>query len=439
MNTLRLVIIALTFNFVWGHSQNVVSGPMVGYVEAEEVLIWLQTDQACDVHIEYYAKNQTTKKYKSPTEKTAVWFEKESVRPVYIAKILLKTEPSTEYHYEVFLDKKKITFAYPLTFRTQSFWHYRKDPQDFTIALGSCFFVNDSTYDRPGKSYGGNYEILQSIYDKKPHLMLWLGDNTYLREPDFFTVSGMLYRYTHTRSLKELQPLLANCAHYAIWDDHDYGPNDSDRSFKLKNTSQQIFERFWANPNPVHTKSYYTSFTYEDCEFFLLDNRYFRTPNKRTTDKRSILGEEQLQWLIDGLVASKANFKFVCVGGQVLNTAAVFENYATFEEERKYIIETIQKENIKNVIFLTGDRHHSELSATRSEPVIYDFTVSPLTAGPANFPDEKNDWRIPNSYIGIRNFGLITVTGKLKERTLTLQIFDTNGKELWKYSINLQK
>jgi alkaline phosphatase D len=307
------------------------------------------------------------------------------------------------------------------------------------LALGSCFFVNDSLYDRPGKSYGGNYEILQSIYDKKPDLMLWLGDNTYLREPDYFTVSGMLYRYTHTRSLKELQPLLASCAHYAIWDDHDYGPNDSDRSFKFKNTSQQIFENFWANPKPVHTKSYYTSFTYEDCEFFLLDNRYFRTPNKRTTDKRTILGEEQFQWLIDGLVASKANFKFVCIGGQVLNTAAVFENYAIFEDERKYIIETIQKENIKNVIFLTGDRHHSELTVTPNEPKIYDFTISPLTAGAANFPDEKNEWRVKDSYIGVRNFGLITVSGKLKERVLNLQILDSNGKELWKYTINLQK
>ncbi len=434
-----IIIFALFVSCSWNYAQTVVSGPMVGYVESEEVMIWLQTNQLCDVHIEYFPKNQPNIKLKSKIVKSTILFEKESTNPVYIAKILLKTEPSTEYFYEVFLNQKKITIDYPLSFKTQSFWHYRKDPQDFTIALGSCFFVNDSVYDRPGKSYGGNYEILKSIYEKKPDLMIWLGDNTYLREPDYFTISGLLYRYTHTRSLKELQPLLASCAHYAIWDDHDYGPNDSDRSYKFKNISQQIFESFWANPKPFQNTSFYTSFSYEDCEFFLLDNRYFRTPNKRTSDKRTILGDEQLQWLIDALVASKANFKFVCVGGQVLNTAAVFENYAIFDEERKYIIETIQKENIKNVLFLTGDRHHSELSVTPNEPKIYDFTISPLTAGAANFPDEKNEWRVPNSYIGVRNFGLINVSGKLKERTLNLLIFDSNGKELWKYSINLQK
>lgn len=433
------IVIALILKFYFAYNQDIIAGPMVGYVEAEEVMIWLQTNQTCEVFIEYFPKNEPNNKLKSPLVKTQVYFEKEAVQPIYIAKILLKTEPSTEYNYTVHINQKKVQRDYNMSFKTQSFWQYRKDPQGFTIALGSCFFVNDSLYDRPGKPYGGNYEILNAIYEKKPDLMLWLGDNTYLREPDFFTASGILYRYTHTRSLKALQPLLANCAHYAIWDDHDYGPNDSDRSYRLKNYSQKIFECFWGNPEPVYTGSYYTSFVYEDCEFFLLDNRSYRTPNKRATSKRTVLGEEQLQWLIDGLIASKANFKFVCVGGQVLNTAPVFENYAIFDEERKYIIETIQKENIKNVIFLTGDRHHSELTATPNEPKIYDFTVSPLTSGPANYPEEKNEWRIPNSYIGVRNFGLIQVSGKLKERVVNLQILDSKGNELWKYSIPLQK
>ena len=29
------------------------------------------------------------------------------------------------------------------------------------------------------------YEIFKSISEKKPEFMLWLGDNTYLRDPDF--------------------------------------------------------------------------------------------------------------------------------------------------------------------------------------------------------------------------------------------------------------
>ena len=60
--------------------------------------------------------------------------------------------------------------------------------------------------------------------------MLWLGDNIYTREVDFYSLSGYQKRYTHTRNIKEMQPLLSNTHHYAIWDDHDYGPNNTDRS-----------------------------------------------------------------------------------------------------------------------------------------------------------------------------------------------------------------
>jgi alkaline phosphatase D len=30
-------------------------------------------------------------------------------------------------------------------------------------------------------------------------------------------------------------------SHYAIWDDHDYGPNNADKSYHLKETSRKVF------------------------------------------------------------------------------------------------------------------------------------------------------------------------------------------------------
>ena len=77
--------------------------------------------------------------------------------------------------------------------------------------------------------------------------MIWLGDNVYFREPDD-SRTGVYHRYSHDRSLPELQPLLGSVHHYAIWDDHDYGPNNSDRSFIYKNITLQAFKDFWANP-----------------------------------------------------------------------------------------------------------------------------------------------------------------------------------------------
>ena len=59
--------------------------------------------------------------------------------------------------------------------------------------------------------------LIQSI--KNPDFMLWLGDNTYLRESDWNSRTGFIKRYPHTRALSELQPLLASTHHYATWDD----------------------------------------------------------------------------------------------------------------------------------------------------------------------------------------------------------------------------
>lgn len=414
----------------------IVSGPMVGDVQAQEVVIWLQTEKSVPVQIVYFPTKSPTHVKKSEIIWSQPVLPNVSTFKTFIAKIRIPTEPETEYAYEVWINKKKVSRNYPMTFKTQSFWHYRKEPRDFKIGLGSCLFIADSAFDRPGEPYGSEYEILDALYQQKPDVMLWLGDNTYYREPDFFTVSRMIYRYTHTRSLHLLQPLFANSANYAIWDDHDYGPNDADRSFPLKNYALDIFNNFWTNPLPASKNSFFTSFYYEDCEIFLLDNRFFRTPNRWKGNDKTILGEEQKQWLMDALTSSKATFKLVCIGGQVLNTAAVFENYATFEPERTQLIETIQKHNITNVIFLTGDRHHSELTITPSKPLIYDLTVSPLTSKAANYPDEKNEWRVPNSYIGVRNFAILNISGPRKNRKMDILFYDKQGKVLWNYTIH---
>jgi alkaline phosphatase D len=309
--------------------------------------------------------------------------------------------------------------------------------------VGSCSYVNEPEFDRPGTPYGADYQIFTSIHQKRPDAMLWLGDNTYLREVDWFTRTGFLHRYTHTRSLQELQPLLASTHHYAIWDDHDYGPNDSDGSFVHKDMATEIFKLFWANPSfGLPGQGGITGyFQWADVDFFLLDNRYFRTPNKRKTGDRVLLGKVQLEWLIDALAASNAPFKMVAIGGQVLTTYAGHETYVNLcPEERTYLLRRIDEEGIKNVIFLTGDRHHSEFSklVTKNGITIYDWTVSPLTSG-VHQTDEKNLLREEGSLFMQRNFGMLEFSGPRTQRSLTMRIFDVSGKELWTRTVQSEK
>lgn len=67
-----------------------------------------------------------------------------------------------------------------------------------------------------------------------------------------------------------MQEMLSSMHHYAIWDDHDYGNNDSDRGWRNKQDALDVFKMFWGNPGygidgkPGVT----TSFNYSDVEFF---------------------------------------------------------------------------------------------------------------------------------------------------------------------------
>lgn len=413
------------------------SGPMLGYSEMMEVMLWVQTSSPAEVQFAYWTPDDPARKFLTEKKRTE---KREGFTAHLVADKVL---PGNKYEYELQINGQPVTFDYPTTFQTQTLWQWRTDPPAFTVALGSCSYVNEPVFDRPGTPYGAGYEIFNTIHQKNPDAMLWLGDNTYLREVDWFTRTGFLHRYTHTRSLPELQPLLASTHHYAIWDDHDYGPNDSDGTFVHKEMSTEIFKLFWGNPTyGLPGQGGITGyFQWADIDFFLLDNRYFRTPNNRKTGDRDLLGEVQLEWLINSLAASNAPFKMVAIGGQVLTTYTGHETYVNLcPAERAYLLRRIDEEGIKNVVFLTGDRHHTELSSlvTQNGITIYDLTVSPLTSG-VHKTEETNLLREEDTLVEERNFGMLEFSGPRTERSLTMRIYDVEGKELWSKNIQSEK
>ena len=220
---MKRIIIALFLLAPLFVSAQIKSGPMLGYSEMKEVLVWVQTEKPANVSINYWEKGDKTIHKTDPvaTEKSGA----------YIARIIAdEVTMGKKYEYEVVVNGKKVAIDYPLEFQTQELWQYRKDPPAFSFLFGTCNYVNEEATDRPGRPYGGADEVYASMYSKKADFMLWGGDNFYYREPDY-TRTGMIHRNDHARSVKSIQPLLGSVHQYAIWDDHDYGPNDADRSF----------------------------------------------------------------------------------------------------------------------------------------------------------------------------------------------------------------
>ena len=414
------------------------SGPMVGASAMREVKLWAQTTGAARVRAVYWDSAAPSVR-RSTAE---VMTRRDSA---YVAHLVAdQVEPGKTYGYEVQVDGRTIRRAYPTKFRTPPLWQYRTDPPTFTILLGSCFYVPEPGTDRPGSNYGDSTGIVTAMAGKRAEVMLWLGDNTYLREVDWGSWTGILRRWTHTRSLPALQPLLAASANYGIWDDHEFGPNDADRGLWNKDQTRAAFELFFRNPStgvPSAPEGITSQFAWGDVEVFMLDDRWFRAPDRRKTGDRPYLGEAQLQWLIDALSTSRATFRVVAFGGQVANPAAVFENYATYPAERQKLLEALAAEKIPGVMFLSVDRHHTELTRLDRAGTypLYDLTISPLSAGVSAPPaDEQNTGRVEGTLVNALNFGSLTFSGPRTARVLTMKVFDSSGKELWSRAVTAQ-
>lgn len=423
-----------------GAAKLLASGPMLGYVDMKEVLLWAQTTEAAKVDFEYWPTDKPAEKHLTEAVKT----EKKSG---FTAKCVAdEVEPGVAYTYHLRINGKAVELPYPTTFKTQTLWQWRTDPPAFSVATGSCNYVNEPQYDRPGQPYGNYHRIFTNIAAQKPDAMVWLGDNIYYREPDWNTLTGMIHRNTHGRALPELQPLLASTAHYAIWDDHDFGPDDSDGTWVHKERALEVFKMFWGNPTfGVNGQpSCATQFKYNDVDFFLLDNRYFRTPDAcDACPKRTQLSDEQREWLLAALAASKAPFKIVAIGGQFLTTNDNHETFAHYNRaEHDTILARIEREDIKNVIFLTGDRHFTELSKYTNARgnVLYDLTASPFTSGPySNAAKEQNEYRVPGTLYPDRNFAMLRFSGARTARQLEIAVYGSDGQEIWKQVIESQK
>ena len=357
-------------------------------------------------------------------------------------KILLSSlQPNSTYSF--FLKSKSFqTKIYEFT--TQELWQWRKDAPDFSIAFGSCAYVNDTEFDRPGKPYGQSDSIFNVISAMKPSAMIWGGDNIYLREGDFETQANMEARYIKARQVPSIQKLLSTCPQYAVWDDHDFGPNDSHSSFQYKKESLAAFKEMWGNSNygfPENENNCITGkVSINDVDLYLMDNRSFRIPPGTEGITPQMLGKEQINWLIQDLKSSKASFKLVVVGSQVLSSVADFENYANYKEEREYLLQLLSTNNIKNVVFLTGDRHFTELSEVKLNNIrIIDLTASPLTSKPYSNSKEVNSNRVEGTFVGEQNFAQITFTGSAKERMININLINKLGKICWTKSYAIEK
>ena len=421
---------------------SLVSGPWAGGVELKSAIIWLEVKpsvKSVDVVIKPGFDNAP-----SSTVHYAGLLGQD-FNPIKIA--LNGLAINTAYEYTIKLDGKPVKVDFPTTFKTQELWQYRKPAPDFTFLAGSCAYFNEPAVDRPGKPYGGDSSIFETMTKTPAAFHVWMGDNWYTREVDYSTAWGMNYRPSHDRAFRVLQPFMASMPQYAIWDDHDFGPNDAGKSFIFKAESREIFKKYTTNPTYGEDgKGIYTKVTYSDVDLFLTDDRYFRSEEDMKDSiygalnpAKNYFGSQQLDWLENALLYSNATFKIIVTGSQVLNPLNRFECMRAYPFEYNRLMNFLQEHDIKGVLFFTGDRHHSEVIKMEraGRYPLYDVTISPYTAGisKASGPEKDNPYRMPNTLVEAQNFGRITVSGKRNERILKVDFIGLKGDVLGSWSV----
>src|SRR5690606_38407938 len=299
------LIIALFGLSLTGMGAELLSGPLVGHTTTNSAKIWLETDQAADVTIRYWQEPrlQYGRSRGEPLELGEA-SGRTSDTPPHVGVIELENlNEGWMIYYEVVLDGRTLRTEVPQVFSLMPpEVQPRSSPtqiSNFSVAFASCTF--------PGRV--PVQPIWGQIAQFRPAALMLIGDNNYMpnAEGAYATtqdvIEYVMARYhRNLRNLPGLSTLVATTPTYGIWDDHDFGPNNSDRTFRWKELSLATFRKYYPNASAglPEVPGVFTSFRIADAEFFLLDDRYHRDPNT-SPDPQTMLGEGQLQWLKDSL------------------------------------------------------------------------------------------------------------------------------------------
>ena len=398
------------------------TGPVIGHSTDSSVIVWYQYYYNLKDSIFLIPKSGSAKLKPDTIER---W---KTRKIITIKAYFNKLKPGENYF---------ISFPY-ITFKKYKLFRPDYIKKDFSFLLGSCIL----TLPMPAKTVypGRRIEIFNSMKrDFSNDFMLWTGDYVYYLKFHLKSKNGMFNRMNNQRAMfPEINDFQRSIINYAMWDDHDYGPNNSEGNFKLKAKSRQVFEMQWPNPKrerESRDSGIYFKFDYKDINVFMMDCRY----NKLSIDTpKHLWGKEQMSWLKRNLLVAKGSFKFISNGGQILTKSRVNspESFYYFKEEYDELMQFIKVEKIEGVIFLSGDIHSSEILKVdqgNGYP-LYEYTCSALTS--VMYAGINNKEVIPGyREAKTNNYGKISIKTENGNRLCILSNFDTWGNLNWEYKI----
>lgn len=310
------------------------------------------------------------------------------------------------------------------------------------IAFGSC---SDEDEPQPMWKY---------VVSNEADLWIWLGDMIY---GDSDNPAVLKEKYDEQLANLEYQKLLKSTPVIGIWDDHDYGVNDGDKTFSIKKESKELMVDFLSIPQhaPVRRREgAYQSYTFgsgdQKVKILLLDARYFRDELKKNAFKKGqryqknetgdILGEAQWNWLEKQLTDSDAAIHLIGCGIQVIPTEHNYEKWANFPKAHQRLYDLLNKTQPNRAILLSGDRHIAEISRIQLDSLdypLYDITSSGMTHSYEKVEQkgEPNSHRVNNILSGQKNFAQLLIDWSVNPPNVNAEIRGLGNHIIHEYQL----
>jgi alkaline phosphatase D len=207
---------------------------------------------------------------------------------------------------------------------------------------------------------------------------------------------------------------------YVVWDDHEVA-DDYLPSNPLAPIGRQAFLDYWpVRCSASEPQRIYRSFRWgRAVELFILDARQYRDLKKRT-----MLGEKQKQWLLDGLSRSSATFKFIVTSVPMAGGGS--DRWDGYPRERAELLRYINEKRISGVYFLSGDMHYAAITKIPKSGGLKDITAGPLAA-PLNRITNGTAGRYEYYLAENFNFAKITVDPKTDPHNALLEFIDQDN------------
>ena len=411
-----LTVSPAAFAKVFGYPRSF-AGPMIGAPGPNHFTVWVKTTGAFPVQLEYSD---------DPTFRTVLKGSTAAALEENDYCVTVRADglrPATRYYYRLRFNGELDRYK-PLPFSTQT---APDGPADFTVAFGSCCRIQ---YDRV-------QPIWNVVRQINPDLFLWLGDNIYADSDAPQVLSEF---YTAQRLVESLEPLLRGTPQLAIWDDHDFGFNDSDGQNPIKQESLHAFRNYWANPDYGSGGAPGVWFKHSHCgvDFFFLDGRYHRDPSATPgSARKTMLGPAQKAWLKSELAKSSTPFKVLVSGGgwSLAEGSGGGDSWAVYQHERDEIFDFIRDRGITGVVCISGDSHMGELNciprSAQGGYDIYDMCSSPLAQMCAvKQLDQVPEVRVRDVWSRSVNVGVMRFEMGASPK-LTYTLHDVLGNRVW--------